>query len=253
MFRAVCRGAAGSLLLTHCPAPLEGRLDESILEMKELGKEAFPGGFGEFCEMHSGGMTFVCVVLASLCVAGTAKGQEISQNQVRSLAAYLSQGDLEQLFAVFDSNRNGVVTRPELREVIVSFRVGLSEAELDRMMATFDASDDGMLQFEEFSELMQGFQGEDNSVEAQMERVFLRFDANRDGGLDARELKVLMEDSGQTVTLREAKGIVFEADADGNGRIDTTELTGAAAKIAAESRPAERTVRSKSLTAPPTH
>lgn len=139
-------------------------------------------------------------------------------------SADLSSTELAQLFEVFDTNANGIITSPELRDVIVSFRVGLSEADLDRMMKTFDTSGDGSLQPEEFSALMQSFRSEDNSVEAQMERAFLRFDANRDGGLDAREVKALMEASGQTLTLREAKGIVFEADADGNGRIDTREF-----------------------------
>lgn len=136
----------------------------------------------------------------------------------------LSESELTQLFEVFDTNANGVITKPELRAVIVSFRVGLSETDLDRMMKTFDVSGDGSLQAEEFSRLMQGFRGEDNSLEAQMERAFLRFDANRDGGLDAREVRELMEASGQATTLREAKGIIFEADADGNGRIDTREF-----------------------------
>ncbi len=140
----------------------------------------------------------------------------------------LSEWELAQLFEVFDSNGNGVVTKPELREVIVSFRVGLSEAELDRMMETYDISSDGGLQSGEFSKLMQGFREKDRSLEAQMERTFLRFDANRDGGLDAREVRALMEASGQTLTLREAKEIVFEADADGNGRIDAKEFNGTA-------------------------
>lgn len=142
--------------------------------------------------------------------------------------ADLTEGALTQLFEVFDSNGNGVITRPELRDVIVSFRVGLSDGELDEMIATFDANGDGKLQRGEFAELMRGFRSEENSVEAQMERAFLRFDANRDGGLDAREVKALMEASGQTITLREAKTIIFEADADGNGRIDTKEFNGSA-------------------------
>lgn len=136
----------------------------------------------------------------------------------------LSAAELAQLFEVFDSNGNGVITKPELRDVIVSFRVDLSDTELAKMIATFDADADGMLQPDEFSRLMSGFRGEDTSIEAQMERTFLRFDANRDGGLDAREVRALMEASGQTITLREAKTIIFEADVDGNGRIDTSEF-----------------------------
>lgn len=149
--------------------------------------------------------------------------------QVRTIASSssgqaLSESELAQLFEVFDSNGNGVITRPELRNVIVSFRVDLSDGELTKMVETYDTNADGFLQRDEFSKLMSGFRGEDVSVEAQMERTFLRFDANRDGGLDAREVRALMEASGQVITLREAKTIVFEADVDGNGRIDTSEF-----------------------------
>lgn len=172
--------------------------------------------------MHGVGRGLVSAAMAVLCVAGRA-GADVAAS-----AASLSESELGQLFEVFDTNGNGVITRPELRDVIVSFRVDLSDSELDGMIAAFDVSDDGKLQRGEFAELMQGFRSEESSVEAQMERAFLRFDANRDGGLDAREVKALMEASGQNITLREAKTIVFEADEDGNGRIDTREFNGTA-------------------------
>lgn len=164
-----------------------------------------------------------------LCLASPIHAATAADAQAQTIASSpsgqaLSQGELAQLFDVFDSNGNGVITKPELRDVIVSFRVDLSDAELTKMVETYDTNADGILQQDEFSKLMSGFRGEDVSVEAQMERTFLRFDANRDGGLDAREVRVLMEASGQIITLREAKTIVFEADVDGNGRIDTSEF-----------------------------
>lgn len=172
--------------------------------------------------MHGAGLVRACAALAAMFVLAAGR------TDAATPGGGLSESELAQLFDVFDTNGNGVITRPELRDVIVSFRVGLSDGELDEMITTFDVSGDGKLQRDEFSELMQGFRSEDNSVEAQMERAFLRFDANRDGGLDAREVKALMEASGQTITLREAKTIIFEADADGNGRIDTKEFNGTA-------------------------
>lgn len=164
-----------------------------------------------------------------LCLASPINADSAADAQAQTIASSpsapaLSQSELTQLFEVFDSNGNGAITKPELRDVIVSFRVDLSDGELTRMVETYDTSADGVLQQNEFSKLMSGFRGEDTSVEAQMERTFLRFDANRDGGLDAREIRALMEASGQDLTLREAKTIVFEADVDGNGRIDTSEF-----------------------------
>lgn len=169
-----------------------------------------------------------------LCLAGPISAEIASDAQAQTIASSppgqsssgqsLSQGELDQLFEVFDANGNGVITKPELRDVVVSFRVDLSDGDLTKMVETYDTNADGILQQNEFSKLMSGFRGEDTSVEAQMERTFLRFDANRDGGLDAREIRALMEASGQVITLREAKTIVFEADEDGNGRIDTSEF-----------------------------
>jgi calcium-binding protein CML len=140
----------------------------------------------------------------------------------------LSEAEMAQLFDVFDSNGNGVVTRPELRTAIKSFRVDLSEEDLGKMITTFDADADETLGRDEFSSLMLGFGAEDTSLKAQMEKTFLRFDTNRDGGLDAREVRALMDASGQAITLREAKTIILEADDDGNGRIDTSEFNNSA-------------------------
>lgn len=157
-----------------------------------------------------------------LMLVGVSNG--VNAATAQELPLKLSEAELSQLFEVFDSNGNGVITKPELRDVIVSFRVDLSDGELTKMVETYDINADGILQRGEFSRLMSGFREADTSVEAQMERTFLRFDANRDGGLDAREVRALMEASGQVITLREAKTIVFETDADGNGRIDTSEF-----------------------------
>lgn len=179
--------------------------------MRHVGRAAAMGGMG------------------LLCLAGPISAEITADAQAQTISSSpsgqaLSEGELTQLFEVFDSNGNGVITKPELRDVIVSFRVDLSDGELTKMVETYDMNVDGILQRDEFSKLMSGFRGEDVSVEAQMERTFLRFDANRDGGLDAREVRVLMEASGQVITLREAKTIIFEADVDGNGRIDTSEF-----------------------------
>lgn len=164
-----------------------------------------------------------------LCLASPIHAEIAADAQAQTIASSpsgqaLSRAELTQLFEIFDSNGNGAITKPELRDVIVSFRVDLSDGELTKMVETYDTSADGILQLDEFAKLMQGFRGEDASVEAQMERTFLRFDANRDGGLDAREVRALVEANGQVITLREAKTIIFEADVDGNGRIDTSEF-----------------------------
>lgn len=138
--------------------------------------------------------------------------------------APLSQGELAQLFEAFDGDGDGVITRTELRTVVSAVRVGMEEGEIDEMLATYDANEDGVLQAEEFTGFMGGFASGGDDVTRQMEHTFLQFDANRDGGLDASEIMALMEAGGRPMELREAKGIVFEADRDGNGRIDTAEF-----------------------------
>ena len=121
---------------------------------------------------------------------------------------------------------DGIITRTELSGVISSFRVDLKDDEIERLLSVHDGNSSGALERSEFDGLMRGFRQDDTSLDAEMERVFLRFDQNRDGGLDAREVRVLMEASGQVMTLRDAKLIVFEADEDGNGRIDAEEFKG---------------------------
>jgi Ca2+-binding EF-hand superfamily protein len=161
-------------------------------------------------------LKLTAVGFAGLCLALPTSGF--------AQAVDLSEAELAQLFYVFDTDENGSVTKSELKAVIKSFRVGFDEREVEQMMTSYDASKDGALQAGEFSRLMVGFGQDEDEVTRQMEQAFLRYDANRDGGLDASEVKTLMEASGNTMSLREAKGIVFEADLDGNGRIDTAEF-----------------------------
>ena len=136
----------------------------------------------------------------------------------------LGQAELEQLFGAFDGDGDGVITGAELRTVVSSVRVGMADGEIDEMLATYDTNSDDVLQANEFDGFMGGFVSEGDDVTRQMEHTFLQFDTNRDGGLDASEIMALMEAGGRPMELREAKGIIFEADRDGDGRIDTAEF-----------------------------
>lgn len=138
--------------------------------------------------------------------------------------ATLGSQEMDQLFAAFDVDESGGVSRDEMRHVVRSVRVGLSDEAIDAMHGSYDSNEDGLLDTLEFAAFMRGFNDGDEASAADLERAFLRFDTNRDSGLDASEIKALMDASGREMSLRDAKSIVFEADDNGNGRIDVDEF-----------------------------
>lgn len=62
--------------------------------------------------------------------------------------------DLRQAFEVFDTNGDGVISREELKAMMLNLGEDLSDRDIDSMIKAVDTDGDGMVNFEEFVNLL---------------------------------------------------------------------------------------------------
>ena len=65
-----------------------------------------------------------------------------------------SQGQLLEVFAIFDRDGNGVITTAELAGAMAKMRSPLTYRELMEMMKEADLNEDGVINFHEFTTIM---------------------------------------------------------------------------------------------------
>lgn len=65
-----------------------------------------------------------------------------------------ADADLKAAFAVFDKDKNGYISREELRSAMVLMKERVTDHELDQVMAEADLDHDGQISFDEFAKLM---------------------------------------------------------------------------------------------------
>ena len=61
---------------------------------------------------------------------------------------------MKQAFTAMDKDRSGTVERNELDRVFQSYQVGHSPADLDNLFAEFDKNGDGVFSYNEFVKIM---------------------------------------------------------------------------------------------------
>ncbi|KAJ6220001.1 hypothetical protein RDWZM_005813 [Blomia tropicalis] len=61
-----------------------------------------------------------------------------------------AEADLKAAFMVFDRDRNGYITRDELKSAMQVMGETLSERDLDELLRTTDHDRDGKINYEEF-------------------------------------------------------------------------------------------------------
>lgn len=67
---------------------------------------------------------------------------------------YLKEDLLKTAFEYFDKDKNGAITREELRDVLSSDDILIPESEIDKIIAEVDFDQDGQIDYGEFIEMM---------------------------------------------------------------------------------------------------
>ncbi|XP_050369232.1 probable calcium-binding protein CML11 [Argentina anserina] len=133
----------------------------------------------------------------------TATNNEVKK-YVRSVMTTTREKDpeLKRVFATFDKNNDGFITKQGLKESLKNIRVFMSDEEVEEMVKKVDINRDGLIDFSEFCLLCQGqsimnggeagSEASDVDQEEELKEAFDVFDKDKDGLISVEELRVDM-------------------------------------------------------------
>ncbi|XP_048423174.1 calmodulin-like protein 3 [Pyrus x bretschneideri] len=145
--------------------------------------------------------------------------------------------ELKQMFATFDKNSDGFITKQELKESLKNIRIFMSDAEVEEMVKKVDANGDGLIDFDEFCMLcgsmrrrddggVEGGDGGGAEEEQELKEAFGVFDKDKDGLISVEELAVVLCSLGlrEGNKVEDCKEMVKKVDRDGDGMVNFDEF-----------------------------
>jgi calmodulin len=127
--------------------------------------------------------------------------------------------ELKEAFAVYDINRDGVITARELGTVMRQLGQNPTEAEILEMIRELDKDTSGTINFEEFVLLMSK-NVKTNLNKDDIIQAFQVFDINSTGVISSKELRHVATNLGEKLSEEEANEMIRLADSDGDGLIN---------------------------------
>jgi len=140
--------------------------------------------------------------------------------------------EFERVYAIFDANGDGVLTRSEVIEALEVLGAGITVG--DRQKLLDKINDDGVVTKKHFIDWMS--QRQDLDVTADLRQIFDLIDVDRSGYLSFEEFLPIVRCLKPNASEAELTKAIKAADLDGNGTIDfeefiATQQTGSSLKI----------------------
>ncbi|TXG61872.1 hypothetical protein EZV62_013235 [Acer yangbiense] len=152
--------------------------------------------------------------------------------------------ELKRVFATFDKNGDGFITKQELRESLKNLRLMVTEKEAEEMVVKVDANGDGLIDFDEFRILYKAMiaqdydddDGDDRSVdggeevgnggEEDLKDAFDVFDKDKDGLISVEELGLVLSSLGlnEGKKIENCREMIRKVDMDGDGMVNFVEF-----------------------------
>merc|ERR1711992_195598 len=135
----------------------------------------------------------------------------------------LQRLEFKEAFQEFDKDSSGTISTNELLFVMRSLGQNPTEDEILNLVVEYDVNGDGTIDFDEFCEMMLRTSSDiDRKVE--IREAFKIFDRDGNGFIDAKELKDVVTRMGECLTAAEADEFLQEADTNGDGKLDYSEI-----------------------------
>ncbi|EEF35179.1 calmodulin-like protein 3 [Ricinus communis] len=146
--------------------------------------------------------------------------------------------ELRSVFATFDKNGDGFITRQELRDSLENIRIIMTEKEVEEMVTKVDSNGDGLIDFEEFCLLCESmampssdqeresFEGKDQEAGGDLQEAFDVFDRDKDGLISVEELGLVLSSLGlrEGRRVEDCKAMIKKVDMDGDGMVNFDEF-----------------------------
>lgn len=128
--------------------------------------------------------------------------------------------ELQDTFALFDKDHDGVVTAQELGNMVRSLGKVVTEAEIKQLIQQAGGGDVG-LKFDQFSKLMASKESQSvGEMEQELLDAFKAFDTDKDGFITVLELKNMLCNMGEKMSDAEVNVMISEVDKKNEGKID---------------------------------
>ncbi|TAQ91411.1 hypothetical protein B7494_g251 [Chlorociboria aeruginascens] len=146
--------------------------------------------------------------------ASGAVNPNLSANEIASF---------KEVFALFDSDGDGEISKAELGAILKSLGLDVSDVEINDMVNEVDIDNSGSIDLEEFIKMMT-IETKPVDFEQEMRSAFKVFDIDGSGTISAEEIYKIMGSFGEKLSDEELKTMIDEVDKDGNGTIDYEEF-----------------------------
>ncbi|KAJ0745275.1 putative EF-hand domain-containing protein [Helianthus annuus] len=150
------------------------------------------------------------------------------------------KAELKSVFATFDKNKDGFITKQELSDSLKNIGVSTSNKDLLEMVQRVDVNGDGLIDFDEFCELFESMMsGEDEDGnkggsgdgsfdhgDGDLKDAFDVFDGDKNGLISVEELGLVLDSLGfkEGKKLEDCKKMISKVDTDGDGMINFQEF-----------------------------
>ncbi|XP_043725020.1 calmodulin-like protein 7 [Telopea speciosissima] len=147
--------------------------------------------------------------------------------------------ELERVFATFDKNGDGFITKQELGESLKNMGLFTTDEEVASMVAGLDVNGDGLIDLDEFCELYDSMEKSGGNKNDEMEKeewnddmdkdlreAFDVFDGNGDGLITVEELGLVLSSMGlkKGLGIQDCKEMIRMVDMDGDGKVNFDEF-----------------------------
>lgn len=133
--------------------------------------------------------------------------------------------ELKNVFATFDKNKDGFITKQELRDSMRNVGVEMLDSEAAEMVEKVDSNGDGLIDFDEFCELFDSMVGGDRTAVG-LKEAFDVFDGDKDGLITVEELRLVLSSMGmkEGERLENCEEMIRKVDVDGDGMVNFDEF-----------------------------
>ncbi|CAI9782446.1 unnamed protein product [Fraxinus pennsylvanica] len=154
----------------------------------------------------------------------------MSENKLKNCTTS-NKIELKSVFATFDKNHDGFITKKELEETLKSIGISATEKDVVDIVEKIDSNGDGLVDFDEFCKLFDPKSSRDEEEEEERESGYWKeafdiFDGNRDGVITVEELGLVLSSLGFTEgnKLEYCKEMIRKVDIDGDGMVNFVEF-----------------------------